>query len=627
MASYVATTSFIPNFFDDNGNLLSGGTLEAFIAGTSTPTGMFVDEVGTAAGTVITLNARGEPETTGNSHQVWIDSAIEYDFILKDSSGVTINTPQNVAAAGRGSIAAITTVAVAKALTTLSDGQGLYIQGYTVVGDGGGGIYHYDASSTATANDGTILALDTLAGRLIYSDVAPATVKTFGAKGDDVANDSVAITTASDVGVGSDVDFPPGIYRVDNVQLGSTNLRAALGSVTIKLFGASTAAFAVKNDNVTISGFVFDLDNTANAQAIISAGGSNVTIKNNKFTNHTMALHINAAGSNYRFTDNYVEGGAYGVLVNQNANGSGLDVSHNTFDGLSLTTNRDAVEINLPTGSYPYITISNNIIRNYDAGSASSGFGIGGDSPQHMTITGNVIDNCGYQGIHLEDDAKYITISNNVISNTGGGTSAPVGQQIGISMVAGYYNVIESNIIYNSVDDGIQLSGATVGRHNSVTNNHCYENGGHGIFVSTARFLRLESNNCKNNAGSGIYMTSPARTIISRNFCYNENNPAGVLYTQVNGLEISGTASNCVISDNVCYDNSAADFVNVDSSASVLASNNDFLDSATQVATRTYTATNVSADRSYDANATTTNELADVVGTLIADLQEKGLIS
>lgn len=39
-----------------------------------------------------------------------------------------------------------------------------------------------------------------------------------------------------------------------------------------------------------------------------------------------------------------------------------------------------------------------------------------------------------------------------------------------------------------------------------------------------------------------------------------------------------------------------------------------------------YTPTNVSADRSYDANSTTTDELADVLGTLIADLQAAGLI-
>lgn len=39
-----------------------------------------------------------------------------------------------------------------------------------------------------------------------------------------------------------------------------------------------------------------------------------------------------------------------------------------------------------------------------------------------------------------------------------------------------------------------------------------------------------------------------------------------------------------------------------------------------------YTPTNVSADRSYNADATTINELADVLGTLIADLQAYGLL-
>jgi hypothetical protein len=40
----------------------------------------------------------------------------------------------------------------------------------------------------------------------------------------------------------------------------------------------------------------------------------------------------------------------------------------------------------------------------------------------------------------------------------------------------------------------------------------------------------------------------------------------------------------------------------------------------------TYTASNVSTDRSFDANATSVEELADVVGTLIADLRGIGLV-
>ena len=43
--------------------------------------------------------------------------------------------------------------------------------------------------------------------------------------------------------------------------------------------------------------------------------------------------------------------------------------------------------------------------------------------------------------------------------------------------------------------------------------------------------------------------------------------------------------------------------------------------------TGTYTPTNVSADRAFDANATSIDEIADVLGTLIADLQLTGLLA
>jgi hypothetical protein len=41
----------------------------------------------------------------------------------------------------------------------------------------------------------------------------------------------------------------------------------------------------------------------------------------------------------------------------------------------------------------------------------------------------------------------------------------------------------------------------------------------------------------------------------------------------------------------------------------------------------TYSVTNLVTDRTYDANATTTAELADVLGTLIADLRTMGLVT
>jgi hypothetical protein len=40
----------------------------------------------------------------------------------------------------------------------------------------------------------------------------------------------------------------------------------------------------------------------------------------------------------------------------------------------------------------------------------------------------------------------------------------------------------------------------------------------------------------------------------------------------------------------------------------------------------TYTFTNVTPDRAVDANSTTTDELADALGTLIADLRIQGIV-
>lgn len=47
---------------------------------------------------------------------------------------------------------------------------------------------------------------------------------------------------------------------------------------------------------------------------------------------------------------------------------------------------------------------------------------------------------------------------------------------------------------------------------------------------------------------------------------------------------------------------------------------------ATLTASSAYTPTNVTTDRSYDANATTLDEVADVLGTVIADLKSKGIL-
>jgi hypothetical protein len=61
--------------------------------------------------------------------------------------------------------------------------------------------------------------------------------------------------------------------------------------------------------------------------------------------------------------------------------------------------------------------------------------------------------------------------------------------------------------------------------------------------------------------------------------------------------------------------------------SAVIVDGNFACNGATPAAPATYTPSNVSADRAFDANSTTVDEIADVLGTLIADLKLTGLVA
>jgi hypothetical protein len=94
--AYLPLINVVPQFFDNLGDPLVGGTLNAYVAGTSTPTNLFSDNTGTIAGTSVTLNSRGEP-TIG---LVWVDTSVSYKLILKDSTASTIWTEDNISITG-----------------------------------------------------------------------------------------------------------------------------------------------------------------------------------------------------------------------------------------------------------------------------------------------------------------------------------------------------------------------------------------------------------------------------------------------------------------------------------------------------------------------------------------------
>jgi len=81
-------------FFDNAGNVLTGGKLQTYLAGTTTPQPAYT----TAAGNIpwsnpIILDAAGRVSGSG---EIWLTDGIQYKFILRDSNDVLIATYDNI---------------------------------------------------------------------------------------------------------------------------------------------------------------------------------------------------------------------------------------------------------------------------------------------------------------------------------------------------------------------------------------------------------------------------------------------------------------------------------------------------------------------------------------------------
>lgn len=98
-----------------------------------------------------------------------------------------------------------------------SGSAALVSAGRTLRGDGGGGVFYYDPSDTTTADDGALTIVTSGGQRLKrVMDGRVLNVKWFGAKGDGVTNDLLAITAAIAAMRSGDVlYFPAGTYLLN----------------------------------------------------------------------------------------------------------------------------------------------------------------------------------------------------------------------------------------------------------------------------------------------------------------------------------------------------------------------------------------------------------------------------
>ena len=162
MATYIPVTNIPTQFFDADGAPLVNGSLEFFLAGTTTTTNLFSDDAGTSIGVSITLNSLGYPESGGNLITLFRDQSKAIKIECLDSVGATIWTMDDIpAVASFDSTSSakldLITVTSAVNLDTISTtaGAALPLAGGTLTGNltfGSGTFLQHSATSGITAS-------------------------------------------------------------------------------------------------------------------------------------------------------------------------------------------------------------------------------------------------------------------------------------------------------------------------------------------------------------------------------------------------------------------------------------------------------------------------------------------
>jgi hypothetical protein len=169
MANYIPLGNLPFQFQDANGDNMDSGTIEFFLAGTSTPTNLFSDNTGTSIGTSITLNSSGYPESGGNVITLFRDASVALKLILKNAAGTTISSVDNL----KSEIAVLggTASGVGASLVGIQDSAGNFTA--TDV-EGALAEVYSDLASTTNGLGASLVGVEDSAGNFTATDVEAA---------------------------------------------------------------------------------------------------------------------------------------------------------------------------------------------------------------------------------------------------------------------------------------------------------------------------------------------------------------------------------------------------------------------------------------------------------------------
>lgn len=223
-------------FFDDNGNPLSGGKLYTYLAGTTTPAVTYTTNSGAITNpNPIILDAAGRP-----TEEVWLTSGVSYKFVVKNSADVTSRTYDNLGSINDFSSFANTTD--------------------PALGDA---LVGFRQSNSAGNIAGAV-------GKTVHQKFQEnVSVKDFGAVGDGITDDTAAIQLAFTYArtcTNPAVYFPTGTYLVTST---TTLYRLSSG---MEVYGDGMDATVIKwnasSPSSTISLFAGAVSGTIDSATI-----------------------------------------------------------------------------------------------------------------------------------------------------------------------------------------------------------------------------------------------------------------------------------------------------------------------------------------------------------------------
>lgn len=373
-----------------------------------------------------------------------------------------------------------------------------------------GGTFIYDNSKALENNGGTIFN-----GWVRQYDGA-VNVKWFGAKGDGITDDTVAIQNA--INIGKNVHIPNGIYNISNeltIPFGVAIIGNGIGLSILNALSSLNYSKSVLKSNSVNNVIIKNLSILGNTDGVNGAG-SGVHFKNssgntieNVFINNTSQA---------------------GIRLEEQNNTS---VKYCTLDsiGRSGYTDNHGIMIYSIVGSmidnYNIKIIGNrltNILRK----------GITDYAPDaniyNILVRDNIIKSCNLGAIYLGTvNGKNFNISDNLISDS----------YVGIQYGQGLDSIISNNIVKNSTGDfGIGVFGTT----NTVVTSNIIENSnicGIDTFIlpgSKNKYLTIKGNIIRNSNrssdanGAGILLADCENSIIEGNSVYDDLDSIKTIY-------------------------------------------------------------------------------------------------